>query len=243
MKLTALRKLTGRIELVTGLHIGSGNTEMHIGGTDNPIIKNPVTGEPYIPGSSLKGKMRSLLEWELGVVDTTTTQGKPLGFGHLDRLPPDVDPARAKRLLKLFGGAPERGGQNQTLVEEIGPTRLAFWDASLCADWVAEMKARSLLLTETKMENMIDRIRGVAEHPRNTERVPAGARFEFALTLRVHDDEDLLADIYRGIRLVEYTGLGGSGSRGYGKLRFVDLALDGVPVQADYERLSLAHVA
>ncbi|MGK2925605.1 MAG: type III-A CRISPR-associated RAMP protein Csm3 [Lysobacterales bacterium] len=241
MKLTALRKLTGRIELVTGLHIGSGNTEMHIGGTDNPIIKNPVTGEPYIPGSSLKGKMRSLLEWELGVVGIT--QGKPLGFGHLDRLPPDVDPARAKRLLKLFGGAPEGSDQNQTLMEEIGPTRLAFWDASLCADWVAEMKARSLLLTETKMENMIDRIRGVAEHPRNTERVPAGARFEFALTLRVHDDEDLLADIYRGIRLVEYTGLGGSGSRGYGKLRFIELALDGAPVQDDYERLSLANVA
>lgn len=240
MKLTALRKLTGRIELVTGLHIGSGNTEMHIGGTDNPIIKNPVTGEPYIPGSSLKGKMRSLLEWELGVV--SITEGKPLGFRHVGELGA-ADQARAKRLLKLFGGAPEGSDRQQALVEEIGPTRLAFWDAPLCADWVAEMKSRSLLLTETKMENMIDRIRGVAEHPHNTERVPAGARFDFALTLRVHDDEDLLADIYRGIKLVEYTGLGGSGSRGYGKLRFIDLALDGAPVQADYERLSLAHVA
>jgi CRISPR-associated protein Csm3 len=234
MKLTALRKLTGRIELVSGLHIGSGNIEMHIGGTDNPVIRNPVTGEPYIPGSSLKGKMRSLLEWELGVVGIT--EGKPLGFRHVERL--DVaGQARAKRLLKLFGGAPEGGDRQQALVEEIGPTRLAFWDAPLCPDWVKDMKSRSLLLTETKMENMIDRIRGVAEHPRNTERVPAGARFEFALTLRVHDDEDLLADIYRGIKLVEYTGLGGSGSRGYGKLRFIDLALDGGPVQADYERL------
>lgn len=240
MKLMALRKLTGRLELVTGLHIGSGNTEMHIGGTDNPVIKNPVSGEPYIPGSSLKGKMRSLLEWELGVVGIT--EGKPLGFRHVERL--DVaGQVRAKRLLKLFGGAPEGGDRQQELVEEIGPTRLAFWDAPLCADWVTEMKSRSLLLTETKMENMIDRIAGVARDPRNTERVPAGARFEFALTLRVHDDEDLLADIYRGIRLVEYTGLGGSGSRGYGKLRFVDLALDGAPVQADYECLNLTHVA
>ncbi len=238
MKLTALRKLTGRIELVSGLHIGSGNTEMHIGGTDNPVIKNPVTGEPYIPGSSLKGKMRSLLEWELGIVG----EGGPLRFCDVEKLGAG-DQARAKRLLKLFGGAPEGGDRQQALVEEIGPTRLAFWDAPLCADWVAEMKSRSLLLTETKMENMIDRIRGVAEHPRNTERVPAGARFKFELTLRVHDDEDLLADIYRGIKLVEYTGLGGSGSRGYGKLRFIDLALDGAPVQADYERLRLAHVA
>jgi CRISPR-associated protein Csm3 len=105
------------------------------------------------------------------------------------------------------------------------------------------MRERSLPLTETKMENMIDRIRGVAEHPRNTERVPAGARFEFALTIRVHDDEDLLSDVYRGIRLVEYTGLGGSGSRGYGKLRFTDLKLDGAPVQDDYARVALAGVA
>jgi CRISPR-associated protein Csm3 len=73
--------------------------------------------------------------------------------------------------------------------------------------------------------------------------VPAGARFEFALTIRVHDDEDLLADIYRGIRLVEYTGLGGSGSRGYGKLRFTDLRLDGEPVQDAYERIALAGAA
>ena len=240
MKLTALRKLTGRIELVTGLHIGSGNTEMHIGGTDNPVIRNPVTGQPYIPGSSLKGKMRSLLEWELGVVGIT--DGKPLGFRHVGQLDAPGQ-ARAKRLLKLFGGAPEGRDQDQALVEEIGPTRLAFWDASLCEDWVADMKARSLLLTETKMENMIDRIRGVADNLRNTERVPAGARFEFALTVRVHDGEDLMADIYRGIKLVEYAGLGGSGSRGYGKLRFVDLALDGASVQADYERLSLANVA
>ena len=82
------------------------------------------------------------------------------------------------------------------------------------------MKDKNLLLTETKMENMIDRIRGVAEHPRNTERVPASARFDFRLTLKVLDDEDLLDDILRGLRLLELTGLGGSGSRGYGKLRF-----------------------
>lgn len=240
MKLTALRKLTGRIELVSGLHIGSGNTEMHIGGTDNPIIKNPVTGQPYIPGSSLKGKMRSLLEWELGVVGIT--DGKPLGFRHVDGLSA-ADQAAAKRLLKLFGGAPEGGDRHQALVEEIGPTRLAFWDAPLCAQWVQGMRERSLPLTETKMENMIDRIRGVAEHPRNTERVPAGARFEFALTIRVHDDEDLLIDVYRGIRLVEYTGLGGSGSRGYGKLRFTDLKLDDEPVQDAYERIALVGAA
>jgi len=224
MKLTAIRKFTGSLELVTGLHIGSGNNEMHIGGTDNPVLKHPVTQEPYIPGSSLKGKIRSLLEWKLGVVGQT--EGKPLGFRDIARVP-DAERNQAKTLLKLFGGAPEGSNQDMTLVEEIGPTRLAFWDCPLSRDWVAEMNRRNLLLTETKMENMIDRIRGVAKDPRNTERVPAGASFDFALTLRVHDDEDLLATVYEGLKLLELTGLGGSGSRGYGKVRFTQLHLDG----------------
>ena len=221
MKLTAIHKLTGTLELVTGLHIGSGDNEMHIGGTDNPVIKHPKTNEPYIPGSSLKGKIRSLLEWELGI---RKNDGKPLGFGDVQSYQDPADSDRAKDILRLFGGAPEGSGQDMTLVEEIGPTRLAFWDCALERSWVDGMHQRNLLLTETKMENMIDRIRGVAEHPRNTERVPAGARFDFNLTMRVHDGEDLLALVLHGLKLLELTGLGGSGSRGYGKLRFTKLA-------------------
>ncbi len=223
MQLTAIRKMEGVLELVTGLHIGSGNTEMHIGGTDNPVIKHPKTGEPYIPGSSIKGKIRSLLEWRLGVVGLT--EGKPLGFGHIANVPDDVR-AEATNLLKLFGGAPEGAGGDQALVEEISSTRLAFWDCPLTREWVEEMNRRNLLLTETKMENMIDRIQGVAVNPRNTERVPAGATFQFALTIRVHDDEDLTPMVFEGLKLLELTGLGGSGSRGYGKVRFASLTLD-----------------
>jgi len=237
MKLTAIRKFTGRLELVSGLHIGSGNNEMHIGGTDNPVLKNPITGQPYIPGSSLKGKIRSLLEWKLGVVGQT--DGKPLGFRDIDGVPA-VDQHVAKTLLKLFGGAPEGSSQDMPLVQEIGPTRLAFWDCALSKDWVEDMGRRNLLLTETKMENMIDRIRGVAEHPRNTERVPAGATFDFALTLRVHDKEDLLAMVYEGLKLLELTGLGGSGSRGYGKVKFAALQLDGNDVLDQVAAVSLA---
>lgn len=240
MKLTAIRKFTGSLELVTGLHIGSGNNEMHIGGTDNPVLKNPVTQEPYIPGSSLKGKIRSLLEWKLGVVGQT--EGKPLGFRDIARVP-SAERDQAKNLLKLFGGAPEGSHQDMTLVEEIGPTRLAFWDCPLSRSWVVEMCRRNLLLTETKMENMIDRIRGVAEHPRNTERVPAGATFDFALTVRIHDGEDLLATVYQGLKLLELTGLGGSGSRGYGKVKFAELKLDGVNVLPELDKVTLAEAA
>lgn len=232
MKLTAIQKLTGTLELVSGLHIGSGNTEMHIGGTDNPVIKNPVTLEPYIPGSSLKGKIRSLLEWELGVVGLT--QGSPLGFKHIKDVP-EADRQRAKDILRLFGGAPDNDNTT-ALVKEIGPTRLAFWDCPLEGAWVKDMQSRNLLFTETKMENMIDRIRGVAEHPRNTERVPAGARFAFNLTLRVHDGEELLPTLWRGLKLLELTGLGGSGSRGYGKVRFAGLALEGRDVLPEIEK-------
>ncbi len=222
MKLTAIHKLVGSLRLVTGLHIGSGDNEMHIGGTDNPVIKHPLTGEPYLPGSSIKGKIRSLLEWELGVVNFT--DGHPLGFKHLRTLP-ETHQVAAKNLLRLFGGAPEGNNSDEALVKEIGPTRLAFWDCALARDWVDEMSRRNLLLTEAKMENTIDRIRGVAENPRNTERVPAGARFDFALTLRQHDDEDLWPMIWRGLRFMELTGLGGSGSRGYGKVEFDTLTL------------------
>lgn len=224
MKLTAIQKITGTLELVTGLHIGSGNTEMHIGGTDNPIIKHPLTLEPYIPGSSIKGKIRSLLEWELGVV--SLTGGKPLGFQHLDKLPISQQET-AQNILRLFGGAPEGSHKNESLINEIGPTRLSFWDCPLEKRWVQEMQDRNLLLTEVKMENTIDRIQGVAQHPRNTERVPALARFDFALTLRVHDDENLQSTLWRGLKLLELTGLGGSGSRGYGKVKFTCLLLNG----------------
>lgn len=235
MKLDRISKLTGTIELLSGLHIGSGNTEMHIGGTDNPVIRNPVTNRPYIPGSSLKGKMRSLMEWHAGVVGAS--EGKPLGIKHLEKL--NGERARGVEILRLFGYAPTGTAMDDALVREIGPTRLAFWDCDLDPEWVKEMDAKNLLLTETKMENAIDRIKGTAEHPRNTERVPAGARFRFQLTIKVIDGEELLEPVLRGLRLVELTGLGGSLSRGYGKVAFRDLALDGESVQARAEQVQI----
>ena len=239
MQLTKISRITGSIELVTGLHIGAGSDEMHIGGTDNPLIKNPVDGRPYIPGSSFKGKMRSLLEWRAGTVGDT--DGKPLGFSVLARIiqgaAGDNKCKRGENILKLFGGAPE-GSQDagqEELMRKIGPSRLAFWDCPLDNDWAGKMDQRNRPHTEIKMENTIDRIGGAATNPRNTERVPAGAIFEFNLTMRVHDGEDLFDEVLRGLRLVELTGLGGSGSRGYGKLRFTGLKRDGESVQTAFD--------
>ncbi|MEF8761039.1 MAG: type III-A CRISPR-associated RAMP protein Csm3 [Candidatus Accumulibacter sp. UW25] len=113
MQLTRIKQLTATLVLKTGLHIGAGDTEMRIGGTDNPVVKNPLDGQPYIPGSSLKGKIRSLLEWQLGLV--TPANGYPFSFQHLAK----HDSPTARDLLRLFGGAP--GGE----VDELRQARSA----------------------------------------------------------------------------------------------------------------------
>ena len=123
MQLTRITLIKGCIELVTGLHIGAGNEEMQIGGTDNPVVKNPVNRQPYIPGSSIKGKMRSLLEWQAGIVGDTS--GKPIGFSDASRIGDEEKRNRAENILKLFGGAPE-GTADEVFVRSIGPSRLAF---------------------------------------------------------------------------------------------------------------------
>jgi CRISPR-associated protein Csm3 len=232
MQLTKIKQITGTLILKTGLHIGAGDTEMRIGGTDNPVVKNPLDGQPYIPGSSLKGKIRSLLEWQLGLI--LAAGGKPFSFQHLAK----ADTPDARQLLKLFGGAP--GGETENIVKEIGPTRLSFWDCSLSQVWLEGIRKRNLLSTEAKSENSINRIAGVADNPRFTERVIAGAEFDFKLSLKVIDGEELLPLLLRGLKLLESDSLGGSGSRGYGKVEFRNLALDGQTVQLPADPFAVA---
>lgn len=222
MKLINIVEIIGTIELKSGLHIGSGDNEMHIGGTDNPVIKHPHTNDPYIPGSSVKGKMRSLLEWHAGLVEFN--QGKPFGYKQLDAVKQvSIEKYQnAKNLIKLFGIS---GGDSldQLQAKEIGPSRLSFRDSAMSFSWRDQISERNLPLTEIKFENSINRISGTAENPRNTERVPAGAEFDFVLCLKQlegDDTEALMAMVITGLKLLEMDALGGSGSRGYGKLRF-----------------------
>ena len=210
---------------------------MRIGGTDNPVIKNPTNNYPYIPGSSIKGKMRSLLEWYIGIVDKTN--GEPVSFNTLSLRSLDAgEKEQVRDILKLFGSA-QTGEADDDVMSEIGPSRLSFWDCPLRGDWIDQMNKKELPLTEIKMENTIDRITGVARNPRSTERVPAGALFEFNLTVRCHagDDDRLMEQVFKGLRLIELTGLGGSGSRGYGKVKFTDLKLDDECRQSEYDKI------
>ena len=218
MKLTNIIEIKAKLELQTGLHIGAGDSEMHIGGIDNSVIKHPITQSPYIPGSSLKGKIRTLLEWRSGAVQST-----PLTLKEVSKNPEEV-----KNILRLFGISGDTKNSEQE-VAEIGVSRLAFWDCALDAEWEKAIRNDNQLLTEAKNENTIDRITSTAGNPRQTERVPAGAKFDFKLMLRQFegDKPELLALVLKGLKLLEMDSLGGSGSRGYGKVKFVELTVNG----------------
>lgn len=231
MQLTTIKKITGTIVLKSGLHIGGGDTEMRIGGIDNQVAKDPVTGLPYIHGSSLKGKIRSLLEWKLGLV--LASDGHPFSFRQLKL---EQVNSEAGDLLRLFGGAPDKDADEK--VKKIGPTRLAFWDCQINPTWKAQsLDKRNLLATEAKSENSINRISGTADNPRFTERVIAGAQFDFRLNLKVINDENLLPLLLQGLKLLEADSLGGSGSRGYGKIEFQNLNVDDKAIQSEWDAI------
>jgi len=197
MKLIETKKVTGTITLETGLHIGGSKSSLDIGGLDSPVIKTPQ-GVPYIPGSSLKGKIRSLLGIKEGSVDIKTD---------------------SQTLVKMFGTS-EKG--NETI------SRLIFRDAILDeAGFKTVFIDNDAILdtayTEAKYENTIDRKSGTTKKGglRQIERVPAGAKFNFEIVVNVFDEdkEDFIGKLKEGIELLENNYLGGSGSRGYGKVK------------------------
>jgi len=185
---------------------------MAIGGADKVVVRNPLTNEPYIPGSSLRGKMRSLLERARGDERFNdqggfSVNGNTTGAGK-----------KPESLLgKMFGvSAAESNTQ---------PTRLMVRDAHLTPesrDELANAPNTDMPMTEVKTEVNIDRITAAA-NPRQFERVPAGAefQFEFILTLMEGDEEnDYLKLLRESLELVQHDSLGGHGSRGYGAVKF-----------------------
>lgn len=218
MKLEKIKNITGALHVLSGLHIGAGRDVIEIGGMDQPIIKHPLTNAPYVPGSSIKGKMRSLLEVYYFIKNPKTLnfvgKGKPCGCGE------STCPA-----CLIFGAAGDKKDK------DIGPSRLLVRDAML-SKHDQERFDRGDLPMEIKYENTIDRVKGSADNPRPLERVPAGVTFDFNLSFKVFegDDPHLLEYVYRGLRLIELDALGGSGSRGCGQVRFDSLACDGQEV-------------
>ena len=204
--------LKGQIELLSGLHIGGGDDTMKIGGIDSQVIKDINTNKPYIPGSSLKGKMRSLLEWNNRLV--SYAGGKVFSSDFLDKVP-EPDRKAAQNLLKIFGDKENK----------FGITRISVGDCLLSKG------SEGLKLSEAKYENVINRESGTAEHPRQIERVPAGVKFDLVIRLKVFDEKEPYNDnenelkqmVESGLKLIENDYLGGSGSRGYGRVEFTNL--------------------
>lgn len=229
-ELTFLGKLIleGEIVCQTGLHIGAGKGSLEIGGADNPVVKDAF-GIPYIPGSSLRGRLRSLLEQTLGLavpgelVYLSKRRGQEVRIHHSDRPDDEVcilfgrNPGRAE---KVTGDAIE--GATAT------PARLTVYDAPLLIDSITSQMRENLddELTEVKSENAVDRITSQA-NPRTLERVPSGARFRFRMILDMlcPEDKPLLARVVEGLRLLEDDALGGGGSRGNGRVAFSGLNL------------------
>lgn len=220
--------LEGEIICETGLHIGAGKGSLEIGGADNPVVKDAF-GLPYIPGSSLRGRLRSLLEQTSGLavpselVYLSKRKGQEVRIHQSDR--PDDE------VCVLFGRNPGRLEKVTGEALEAAtatPARLTVYDAPLLVDSITPQMRENLddELTEVKSENAVDRITSQA-NPRTLERVPSGARFSFRLVLDVlcNEDRPLLARVAEGMRLIEDDALGGGGSRGSGRVKFGALKL------------------
>ncbi|WP_456422691.1 type III-A CRISPR-associated RAMP protein Csm3 [Thermococcus sp.] len=229
--------LRGKIKAVTGLHIGSQRDISEIGGIDNPVIKDPHTGLPYIPGSSLKGRLRALFEILVNSQLNNLKEKYPSlskyspgscrpkneencgkffnkrinrGWIHVC---PDYDTALNCPVCRLFGASGN---------ESNFPSRVIVRDAFLTKEWQDRWRAGEPL-TEAKIEVGIDRVTSQA-NPRTNERVVAGAEFKFEIIYNVEDLnqwKDDVKNLLTAMALLEDSYLGGSGSRGYGKVRFI----------------------
>lgn len=210
--------IKGRMEVVTGLHIGASRETVKIGGIDSPVVRDPVTNLPYIPGSSLKGKMRSLMEKALGK-NFKEISKQPLIQIHV------CDDGRCE-VCRLFGSSVKVGREQKHI-----PSRLIVRDLHLLNKDDLEKIETGLPYTEWKFENSIDRVTSAA-NPRQIERVPAGAVFGLELVYDAQDGGQLKEDIeniQRALKLLEDDALGGHGSRGYGQVRFSEMTFDVYP--------------
>lgn len=222
MKLVDYADISGQIMCETGLKIGGTKETIGIGETDNPIIRHPVTRLPYIPGSSLKGKIRSLLE--LRYSDDSQRTGNPCACGRCF-------------ICELFGCG-DAGRSHQ-------PTRLIFRDAPMSKE-TAEVLGESLpgSYAEVKTEIKMDRKSGKASRGalRQQERVPEGSVFDFSISMRLFAEDDsakrknYLSKLAEAFSLLEKDYLGGSGTRGYGKVKITH---DGKPMSEYLKSLEI----
>lgn len=207
--------ITGQIVCESGLHIGDSTDGIDIGGSDSPIIRDPITDYPYIPGSSLKGKLRTLLE----LSDKKSSDSVIKNEGNVST---DEDCIAAK----LFGLTPKEDGKVD--VEKNYQTRIIVRDSQPTQDTIDMWEEHKDLTggAELKWENTINRITSVA-NPRNIERVPKGSKFNFEIIFSTYSDDEYknMVNLLESMNLLENSYLGGSGSRGSGQVKFEKITI------------------
>ncbi|MBI5281422.1 MAG: type III-A CRISPR-associated RAMP protein Csm3 [Candidatus Solibacter usitatus] len=215
--------LDGEMTCETGLHIGAGKGSLDLGGADNPVVKDAF-GRPYVPGSTLRGKIRSLLEQSAGLVSPADLVYLSRRRGQEVRIHQSDEPG--DEICLLFGRNPGRMERVSGDVLEPAfatPARLTVYDAPLDLDSISPQMRENLddELTEVKSENAIDRVTAQA-NARTLERVPAGAKFRvrFVIDILCPEDRELVGTFVQGLRLLEDDALGGGGSRGSGRVSF-----------------------
>jgi CRISPR-associated protein Csm3 len=234
--------IRGDIEATTGLHIGGGEGTLAIGGVDSPIVRDPITNRPYIPGSSLRGKMRSLSEKLHSLPQTfpvSRMRGKEvyihtcqlgLRANEIRRLSDEEFRQKVEVFHRRFNECPVCPIFGVTGDEPVPhPTSLVVRDVFLSEESASllEKAKTDLPYSEIKWEATIDRVTSAAV-PRQIERVPAGAIFSgFEMVYSIYDEEGLehLPRVLEAMQLLEDDYLGGLGSRGGGKVRFLNLRI------------------
>jgi CRISPR-associated protein Csm3 len=256
-KLLGRLLISGTVEAVTGLHIGGSPAAIGIGALDNPVIRDPRTRAPYLPGSSLKGKLRSLAERARGFDPDNRDQVQRIGQVRIHVCRKEAD-YNVCPVCQVFGLPGE--------LDHSAPTRLTVRDAFLERASL-EGAQTDFLYSEVKWEASIDRITSAAL-PRQIERVPAGARFrsmlptddvppverppEALMVLSFYDlgrgtdfEFSLIRQLLLAMQLLEDDYLGGLGSRGSGKVRFINLqaALRKGSARIDFAQAQLSDLA
>lgn len=212
-------KLSTTIKCVSGLSIKDSGNTLGIGGIDSEVIKNPVTNLPYIPGSSIKGKMRCMLEKTYGSKNKKGElqegiKTSPCQCGNKDCL-----------ICSLFGA-------HMNTSAESYPVRITVRDAMLTKEYEEKFRTESSVkksFLEIKTENIINRSTGsvAGTGARTIERVAAGTEFQLEIMLQIYEKDAQKVEQYKnvikqGLELLEYSYLGGSGSRGYGQVQFTN---------------------
>lgn len=192
-------EITGTLEVLTGMHIGGSSAFAAIGAVDSPVVRDTLSDMPMIPGSSFKGKLRTLLAQKYNA--------KP-SASYDDDTP---------EILRLFGSA------KKTAVKR---SRLLFRDMVL--DNMDELRTFGLhSATEVKFENSINRVTAIA-NPRQIERVIRGTKFALNIVYDMQEADEAVDDmklLAEAMQLLEFDYLGGHGSRGYGKVKISGIQL------------------